>query len=122
MWIRTRGRQDSKLVECQTSDQKVASSGRSSGRIFYLSELFMLTLIWCLLPPPSPPLQLHVKDPVTSAKSTGGRLHLNMHETLNQQSQSGLRMLSRHSVGTYQEKRVYTQLIRKRLATVISAH
>ena len=39
-----------------------------------------------------------------SAKSAGGRLHLNMHIPLNQQSRSGLTMpLSRHSVGTYME-------------------
>ena len=47
-------------------------------------------------------LQWHVKDPGHSAKSAGGRLHLNMHTPLTQWSQSGLTMpLSRHSVGTY---------------------
>ena len=49
-------------------------------------------------------LQWHVKDPDHSAKSAGGRLHLNTHTPLTQQSWSGLTMLlSRHSVGTYQE-------------------
>ena len=47
-------------------------------------------------------LQWHVKDPSHSAKSAGGRLHLNTHTPLTQQS--GLTMLlSMHSVGTYQE-------------------
>ena len=51
---------------------------------------------------PSPMLpQWHVKDPGYSARSAGGRLHLNMHTLLTQRSQSGLTML--HSVGTYQE-------------------
>ena len=40
----------------------------------------------------------HVKDPGHSAKSAGGRLHLNTHTPLTQPSQSG--PLSRHSVGT----------------------
>ena len=48
--------------------------------------------------------QWHLKDPSHSAKSAGGRLHLNMHTPLTQRSRSGLTMLlSRHSVGTYQE-------------------
>ena len=42
----------------------------------------------------------HVKDPGHSAKSAGGRLHLNMHTPLTHPSRSGL---TRHSVGTYQE-------------------
>ena len=49
-------------------------------------------------------LQRHVKDPGHSAKSAGGRLHLNRHTSLFQWSQSGLTMpLSRHSMGTYLE-------------------
>ena len=45
-----------------------------------------------------------LKDPDHSAKSAGGRLHLNTHTPLTQRSRSGLSMpLSRHSVGTYQE-------------------
>ena len=54
---------------------------------------------------PSPVLpQWHVKDPGHSAKSAGGRLHLNTHTPLAQRSQNGLTMpLSRHSVGSYQE-------------------
>ena len=48
--------------------------------------------------------QWHVKDPSHSAKSAGGRLHLNTHTPLTQQSWSELTMpLSIHSVGTYPE-------------------
>ena len=48
--------------------------------------------------------QWHIKDPGHSAKSAGGRLHLNTHAPLTQWSRSGLTMpQSRHSVGTYQE-------------------
>ena len=48
--------------------------------------------------------QWHVKDPGHSAKSVNGKLHLNTHTPLIQQSRSRLTMpLSRHSVGTYQE-------------------
>ena len=48
--------------------------------------------------------QWHVKDPGHSAKSACGRLHLNTHSPLTQQSRSGLTTpLCRHSVGTYQE-------------------
>ena len=44
------------------------------------------------------------KYPGHSAKSAGGRLHLNTHTPLTQQSWSGMTMpLSRHSVGTYQK-------------------
>ena len=48
--------------------------------------------------------QWHVKDPSHSAKNAGGRLHLDMHTPLTQQSRSGQSMLlSRHNVGTYPE-------------------
>ena len=42
--------------------------------------------------------QWHVKDAGHSAKSAGGRIHLNTHTTLTKRSRSGLTMLSRHSV------------------------
>ena len=49
-------------------------------------------------------LQWLVKDPSHSAKSAGGRLHLNTHTPLTQRNWNGLTMpLSRHSVGTDQE-------------------
>ena len=52
--------------------------------------------------------QWHIKGPGHSAKSENGRLHLNMQTPLTKQSQSGLTMLlSRCSVGTYQETSSY---------------
>ena len=67
--------------------------------------------------------QWHVKkNPGHSAKSAGGRLHLNMHTPLTQWSRSGLTMpLSRHSVGPVR-KWAHMQFIRENLVTVISAH
>ena len=63
----------------------------------------MLSLIRCPFQPLLP--QWHVKDPRQSAKSAGGRLHLNMHTSLTQQSQSGLTMLlSRNNVGNFPKK------------------
>ena len=86
-------------------DWKVASlnPGRSAGRIFISRVNFVCWLLFgvCSTRMLS---QWHVKDPGHSAQSAGGRLHLNTHTPLTQQSQSGLTMLlSRHSVGTYQE-------------------
>ena len=43
--------------------------------------------------------QWHLKDPSHSAKSAGGRLHLNTYLHLTQQSRNGLTMLLRHIVG-----------------------
>ena len=52
--------------------------------------------------------QWHVKGPGHSAKSAGGRLHLNTHTPLSQRSWSGLTMpLARHSLGTYPETSSY---------------
>ena len=48
--------------------------------------------------------QWHVKDPGHSAKSAGGRLHLNIHTPFIHRSRSGLTMpLPRQSVEIYQE-------------------
>ena len=67
----------------------------------------MLTLIRYPFHPVLP--QWYVKEPGHSINSAGGRLHLNMHEPLTQRSRSGLtRLLSRHSVGTYQEMSSHT--------------
>ena len=64
----------------------------------------MLTLIRC---PFHPVLaQWHVKDPGHSAIGAGGRLHLNTPTPLTQQSRNGMTMLSRHSLGTLQGKRL----------------
>ena len=86
-------------------DQKVASSNpsTSSWRIFFSRVIFLCWLLFSVCSNPML-LQWYVKDPGHSAKSAGGRLHLNMHTPLTQQSWSGLTMpLSRHSVGTYLE-------------------
>ena len=48
--------------------------------------------------------QWHVKEQDHSAKSSGGRFHLNTHSPVTKRSRSGLTTpLSRHSVGTYPE-------------------
>ena len=89
----------------RTRDRKVSSSkpGRSGGRIFFSRVNFVCRLLFGVRSTPVSP-QWHVKDPGHSARSAGGRLHLNMHTPLTQQSRSGLTMpLSRHSVGTYQQ-------------------
>ena len=91
--------------EGRTRDRKVASSnpGRSGGRIFFSSVNFVCCLLFSVRSTPVL-LQWHVKDPGHSAKSAGGRLHLNTHTPLTQRSRSGLTMpLPRHSAGTYPE-------------------
>ena len=91
-------------LEHQTHEQKVANSNpsRSSRRMFSSRVNFVCWLLFGVHSTPTL-LQWHVKDPSHSAKSANGRLHLNMHTPLIQQSQSGLTMpLSSHSVGTHQ--------------------
>ena len=92
-------------LERRTRDQKVASSnpGRKGGRIFFSRVNFLCRLLFSLHSIPVLP-PWHVKDPGHSAKSAGGRSHLNMRTTLTQWSWSGLTMpMSRYSMGTYQE-------------------
>ena len=92
-------------LERLTRDRKVASSnpGRIGGRIFFPRVNFVCWLLFGVRSTPVLP-QWHVKDPGHSAKSAGGRLHLNTHTPLTQRSRSGLtRPLSRHYVGTYRE-------------------
>ena len=89
-------------LERRTFDQKIASSnpGRSDGRMFFSRVNFVCRLLFGVRSTPVLP-QWHVKDPGHSAKSAGGRLHLNTHTPLTQRSGSRLTMpLSRHSVGT----------------------
>ena len=91
--------------ECQTRDWEVASSkpGRSSRRNFFSTVNFVCWLSFGVHPTPMLS-QWHIKDPVHSAKSADGRLHLIMLTPLTHQSQSGLTMpLSRQSAGIYQE-------------------
>ena len=65
--------------------------------------------------------QWHVKEPIHSATSAGGMLHLDKPTLLIQQSRSGLTMpLFRHSVGTYHET-AHMQVVREHSATVLSA-
>ena len=82
---------DGLLVECWTRDWKVASfrPGRSGGRIFSSRVNFLCWQSFSVCSTPMLP-QWHVKDPSHSAKSAGGRLQLNIHTPLTQESQSGL--------------------------------
>ena len=92
---------DSMLVRAEDSWSKSLNPGRSRRRIFFSTVNSVCWLLFCVHSTPVF-LQWHVKDPSHSAKSAGGRLHLNTHTPLTQQS--GLTMLlSMHSVGTYQE-------------------
>ena len=77
-----------------------SNPGKSGGKIFFSRVNFVCWLLFGVRSTPVLP-QWHIKDPSHSAKSAGGRLHLNTHTPLTQRSQSGLIMsLSRHSVGT----------------------
>ena len=92
-------------LERRTCDRKVVSSNpsRSSGRIFFFRVNFVCWLLFAVCST-LVLQQWHMKDPGHSAKSAGGRLHLNMHTPLTHWSGRGLTMLlSRQSVGTYQE-------------------
>ena len=91
------------LVKHWSRDGEVASSraGRSGGRVFFSRVNFLCWLSFVVHSIPTL-LQWHIKDPCHSAKSADGRLYLNTCTPLAQQSQRGLTMLSKHSVGTYQ--------------------
>ena len=65
----------------------------------------MLTLIRCPFHPHVSTVT-HKRPRLFFAKSAGGRSHLNTHTPLTQPSRSGLNMLSRHIVGTYQGKKL----------------
>ena len=110
-------------LEHWTHDRKVLSSnpGRSGGRIFFPRANFMC---WLLFGVRSTPvlLQWHVKDSGHSAKSAGGRLHLNMHTSLTQQSRLGWLCRCPGRVLEPIRKRAHVQLVMEHLATVVSAH
>ena len=92
-------------LEHQTRDRKVASSNPSkSGRRTFSSRVkFVCWLLFGVRSTPVLP-QWHIKDPGHSAKSAGGRLHLNMHTPVTHRSRSGLtKPLSRQSARIYQE-------------------
>ena len=80
------------------------------------SQLCVLTLIRCPFHPPVLP-KWHVKDPCHSAKSAGGRLHLNTHTPLTHRRRSGLTMPLWEPI----RKRTHTQLVREHSATILSA-
>ena len=109
-------------LERHTRDWKVASlhPGRSSGRMFYSRVNFVCGLLFGVRSTPVL-LQWHIKDPGHSAKSAGGRLYLNTHTPLTQQSPSELTMLSPGIVWEPIRKRAHKQLTRKHLVTVVSA-
>ena len=80
---------------------RVRARQKQRENVLLRSKLSVLTLlIRCPFHPELP--EWHVKDPGHSAESAAGRLHLNKHTPLTQPSRSGLTMLSRHSVGSYQ--------------------
>ena len=86
--------------ERRIPDWKVESSNPG---IFFFRINFVCWLLVGVRSTPVVP-QWHVKDPGHSAKSAGGRLHLNAHTSLTKWSRSGLTMpVSRHSVETHQE-------------------
>ena len=66
-------------------------------------------------------LQWHVNYPGHSAKSAGGRLHLNTHTSLSQQVRVGWLCRCPGIVRERLQKRAYMQLLREHLATVVSA-
>ena len=96
--------------ERRTRDRKTVSSnpGRSGGRIFFSRVNFVCRLSFGVRSTPVLP-NWHIKDPGHSAKSAGGRLHLNTHTPWTQRSRSGLTMPpSTHCVGTYPETSSHT--------------
>ena len=95
------GGRDGLLVDSRPRDQKVVSL--NPGRRMYFSRVNFVH--WLLFSVHSTPVlwQWHIKDLSYSAKSAGGRLHLNTHTPVTQQSWSGMTMpLSRYGMGTYQ--------------------
>ena len=107
--------------ERQTRDRKVVSSnpGKSGGRIFFFGVNFVC---WLLFGVRSTPIlqQCHVKDPCYSAKSAGGRLHLNTHTPLTQRSRSGWLFRCPGIVWEPIRKLAQTQLVTEHSTTVVS--
>ena len=79
------GSRDSLLIERWAHDQKgceLKSWWERREKFLLQNELSVLTCILCVFHPML--LQWHVKDLGHSAKSAGGRLHLNTHTPLTQ--------------------------------------
>ena len=115
------GSRDSLLVRAPDSWSKgckFESRQEQQENFLLQSQLCVLTLIWC----PFHPCVTAVarKRPHYSAKSAGGRLHLNTHTPWTHGSQSGLTRCPGR-VWESIRKRAHTQLIREHLVTVISA-
>ena len=71
---------------------------------FFSRVNFLCGLLFGVCSTPVLP-QWHVKDPGHSAKSAGGKLHLNTHTPLTQRSRNVLTVsLCRHGEGTYQKR------------------
>ena len=87
---------DSRLKGCEFESRQERGDNFFSffSRVNFLCRPYSMS-VPSLLP------KWHVKDPDYSAKSAGGRLHLNTHTHLIQRSRSGLTRQSRHGVGTY---------------------
>ena len=108
-------------LERGTRDREIASSnpGRSGWGIFFSRVNFVCWLSFGVRSTPVLP-QWHVRDPGHSAKSAGGRLHLNTHTV-------GVGWLCRcpgivwEPLKKNKKKRAHTQLVREHSITVVSA-
>ena len=69
-------------IPCRTGESNLRRQ-RAGPMLYQLSYIHVRTLIRCPFHPPVLP-QWHVKDSGHSAKSAGGRLHLNTHTPLTQ--------------------------------------
>ena len=87
---------DGLLVERRTRDRKGTAKECYSPELTFCADS-------CSVSVPRPCYRCGTKKgPGHSAKSEGGRQHLNTLTSLTQQRRSGLSMVSRHNVGTYQ--------------------
>ena len=79
---------------------RVRVPARAVGDFFSPELSFCADSHWVSVPPRVTAVAR--KRPLSYAKSAGGWLHLNTHTLMTRRSRSGLTMLSKHSVGTYQ--------------------
>ena len=109
-WLstKTEGSQDSLLVTAPDSWSKSCEFESQQKRIFFSR---VNSVCWLFFGERSTPVlpQWHIKDPGHSAKSAGGRLHLNMHTPSTHQSQGELtKPLSGQTVRIYLETSSHT--------------
>ena len=109
-------------LEPWTRDRKVQNSnpGRSGGRIFVSKVNFVCWLLFSVRSTPVLP-QWHVKGPGHSAKSAGGRLHVNKHTPWLNEVGAGWLCRCPSRVWESIRKRAHTQLAREHSITVVSA-